>query len=131
MSDALNNFLQNCILFPDIEVESLGIEKIRNQPGQRVHDEVKVIMSRHTAREHIASKGRMLSNYVDCENKPTTGIRMGVPDFLASDFKLLDCYGLRMKNIHTVVGSILNMTSKTYPFDLNYAFLGTPTGYVY
>ena len=103
MRSNLEDFLKNALLQTDAEVELLGIERvarIRNQPGQRVHNEIRVQMSRPWARDHIASKGRLLSEYVDQENRPTAGIRMDVPDFLAADFKTLDRYGLRMKNTH-------------------------------
>ena len=99
----LEDFLKNCLLQTSSEVELLGIERVtrvRNQPSQRIHNEVRVTMNRQWAREHIASKGRMLADYVDSENRPTAGIRMDIPDFLATDFRTLDRYGVRMRNTH-------------------------------
>ena len=87
----------------ETEIDLLGVEKItriRNQPGKRVHNEIRVQMSRPWARDHVASKGKLLSEYVDQDNRPMAGIRMDVLDFLSGDFKTLDRYGLRMKNIH-------------------------------
>ena len=48
----------------------------------------------------ITSKGRMLADYKDETGHPTAGMRMDVPDFLASTFKILDNYGARMRRIH-------------------------------
>ena len=42
----------------------------------------------------------MLADYKDDTGKPTAGIRMDIPDFLASTFKILDNYGERMQRIH-------------------------------
>ena len=103
MREVLEDFLLHCLLLTQTEVGILGIERVsrlRNQPGQRVHDELWVVFSKRSSREHIASKGRMLASYVDDENHTTAGIRMDVPDFLASDYKTLDHYGLRMRNTH-------------------------------
>ena len=79
MRSGFEDFLTNCLLLTPTEVGNLGIERItrqRNQPGQRIHDEIRVVMARQSSREHVGSKGRMLAEYVDAENRPTAGIRI-------------------------------------------------------
>ena len=42
----------------------------------------------------------MLASYVDSEKRPLAGIRMDIPDYLGSDFRTLQNYGMKMRSIH-------------------------------
>ena len=103
MMKSLCSFLSGALLHSEQEIGFLAIEKVRRvrtQPGGLVHHEVRVTFAHLTATDHIATKGTMLAKYTDPEGKPTAGIRIDVPDYLAHDFKLLDSYGKRMRRIH-------------------------------
>ena len=103
ISDNLRKFLIQALYIDESEIDGLGIswvERTRPSPRSAVYDEICVSFADPKTRDHVASKGRFLSHYVDNENKPTAGFRMDVPEFLAADYKVLYDYGWRMKRAH-------------------------------
>ena len=101
----LRDFLKNALLIPEDEIDNLGIEaaertRTRSLINSDIHMEVRVTMADPDSRDYVASKGRLLATYVNSEGRPTAGIRMEVPEFLASDFKTLEQYGRRMRRMH-------------------------------
>ena len=84
-------------------MEALGIQTVerikRSRPGG-IYDEVKVTFGEAVDRDSVAYKGNMLSEFVDKDGRPTAGIRLDIPDYLAGDFKTLTDYGIRMRHLH-------------------------------
>ena len=103
ISDNLSLFLQGALLLSKTEVDSLGIdwvERTRVAPRSKIHNEVRILLPDPRTRDFLASKGRMLSTYVDNARRPTAGFRMDIPDYLAKDYKILEDYAFRMREAH-------------------------------
>ena len=103
ISANLKTFLVSTLQMAPEDVVCLGIQwidRIRSAPRARIKEEIRITFTNQYLRDEFASKGRLLSGEVDEEGKPTAGLRMDIPDFLAADFKTLSDYGFRMKNAH-------------------------------
>jgi hypothetical protein len=61
---------------------------------------VRVTLQDARARDFIAGKGKMLADYIKQDGTPTAGMKMDVPDYLASDYSALDDIGFKLKKKH-------------------------------
>ena len=103
ISTSLKGFLFRVLKINQEDMGCLGIqwvERIRTAPRSKIKDEVRITFSSQFFRDEFASKGRLLGAEIDQEGRPTAGFRLDIPDFLAGDFKLLNEYGFRMRNVH-------------------------------
>ena len=103
MMNNLNDFLMAGVGMAEEDVVNLGIdgvERAKSAPRAQAYSEIKVILSDADSRDHLASQGKHLSQYVDADGKPTAGFRMEVPDYLGGDFKTLNDYGFAMRRMH-------------------------------
>ena len=89
MREAFVMFVRLALRISENEIADLKIEAVRrtrSSPKSRIHLEVCVTFSDMIIRDEIASKGRMLADYVDEDGRPSAGIRMDIPPFLTSTF---------------------------------------------
>ena len=103
ISDNFRSFLTEALYIEEAEIDALEItwiERTRVSPRSSVYNEICVTFGDASTRDHIASKGQLLSHYIDEQKKPMAGFRMDVPDFLAADYKILYDYGWRMRRAH-------------------------------
>ena len=103
ISDKLVDFLEGALKLGKDDIAQLGIDSVeRTRPSQRsgIYDEVRVTMQETADRDWLAARGRYLAPYRTTEGKPTAGIRLDIPDYLAGDFRTLEDYGLLMKRLH-------------------------------
>ena len=97
------DFFKNGLLLTESELQSAPIEKIervRLPSASHIHNELRVIFRDPSGRDSISSKGKLLASYHDSNGRPLAGFRMDIPEYLASDHKLLNDYGYRMKRVH-------------------------------
>ena len=98
----LRGFLSGALKFSSEEIRSLGIMRATRTvlPVRTLaHNEVRVIFRERRDRERVAMRSRHLGRYIDPETrKPTAGFRMDVPDYLASEFKLLEETGYQLRD---------------------------------
>ena len=103
LSDNLVDFLMGALQLCRDDIDQLGIERVeRTRPSQRsgIYDELRVTMMEPADRDWLAGRGKLLAPHRDKEGKPTAGLRLDIPDYLAGDFRTLEDYGLLMKRQH-------------------------------
>ena len=78
------------------------MESIRRAAPNKFHpDEVLVLFKEHAVRDTIIGSSAKLSEMHDKITRSSlAGIRMFPPDYLRSDFKVLEEYGRRLRGIH-------------------------------
>ena len=114
MLDSVSDFLCGALLMSKQDVQCLRISDLRRIPPLRnsnVHNEVAFSVATPDDRDEIMRKGSFLAAYVDSNRRPTAGLRMDVPPFLESTFKLLYGVGIELRRTHG------NGTRKYVKFD--------------
>ena len=95
---ATGDFIHKTLKMPANEMSDEQIEDVRRlRAGGRIHDEVLIIFSDLESRDSVASYARSLADHVDDSGRPRAGLRMDVPPFLMSVFKLLEEHGRKMR----------------------------------
>ena len=102
MTEGVDEFLKNGLMIEQSDLDTIvivTIERMRTSPRAKHHHEVLVVFRDEDTRELVLSYSRNLSKYVDDNGQPTAGLRMEVPNFLASTQKLLQnvCVYLKQK----------------------------------
>lgn len=77
-----------------------SVARTRSSPRARHYLEVLVVFREEDTRELILSYSRSLTEYKNSKGRPTAGLRMEVPDFLRSTFKLLESVTIYLKQKH-------------------------------
>ena len=77
-----------------------GIIRVRNAPSNRIYLKICVTFQTTEERDFFSSKARNLAAYRDEDGKPEAGIRMDIPPFLLSTFKLLNDHGYDIRDVH-------------------------------
>ena len=77
-----------------------SIARVRTSPRAKQHLKVLIVFRDEECRETILSYARNLSGYVNKDGDPSAGLRLEIPDFLASTHKLLlnVCFYLKTKH---------------------------------
>ena len=84
-------------------IGELGIKyvrRVRSAPRGIACMEVLVEFTDDFARDDILSRGPMLADYRDHNNKPSAGIRLDIPQHLLGVFKTLEAFGYALKRRH-------------------------------
>ena len=103
ISNSLKDFLSKSLSIKKEDIGCLGIrwvERTRIPPRSKINNEVRVTFTSQYYRDELASKGRQLAGHIDNTGASTAGFRLDIPDFLSSDFKVLNDYGYLMKRTH-------------------------------
>ena len=114
ISDSLRKFIEDSLGVDQQGVDCLGIrwvERTKTHPKAKINEEVRVTFNNQYMRDEMASKGRLLADLVNPDGTPSAGFRIDVPDYLASDFTILQEYGFRMRRVHG------KGTKRHYKFD--------------
>ena len=77
-----------------------SIERARSAPRGRAYLETIVTFVDKHARDDIFARGPMLADYRDNEGKPTCGLRLHIPGFLMSTFKVLENFAFHLRKKH-------------------------------
>ena len=96
------SFMTGALSIPHDSVEGLGIirvTRVRSNQAGNVYLEVCVEFSNAESRDIVAGLGHRLSGYIEGD-RPTAGIRMDIPPFLASTFRTLQNVGYNLKKRH-------------------------------
>ena len=100
LEHALEDF---CVKALGARRESLHIDSVRrvkSAPRGVAHMEVVAVFSDSYARDDILTRGPMLSDFHDEENKPTAGLRLEIPSHLMGAFKTLEAFAYSLKRRH-------------------------------
>ena len=96
-------FLCLKLLACENECPDSSIQRTRRtrQPRKTsVNNEVLVTFTDRFVRDYVASNGRNLGEYRNQDGVATAGMRMNYPDHLGPDFRALEWYGARMREMH-------------------------------
>ena len=96
-------FLRSKLLACDIECPDGSIQRTRRtrQPRKTtVNNEVLVTFADKFMRDYVASNDKNLGDYRDAGGIATAGMRMNYPNHLGPDFRALEWYGARMREMH-------------------------------
>ena len=77
-----------------------SIVRVRNSPNGSVYKEIIVTFRDPGERDYYFSRARNLAAYRAEDGSPTAGIRIDVPPFLMSSFKLLNDHGHEIRRAH-------------------------------
>ena len=99
----LDDFFKKALKMSDRDLGEIIVESVsrtRTSPRARHYLEVLVVFREEDTRELVLSYSRSLADYKDEQGRPTAGLRMEVPDFLGSTFKLLESVSIYLKQKH-------------------------------
>ena len=103
LEDGVKDFLAHALQMHSYEInelEILGIKRMRENKDSGIYNEVSFTVRDATARDEVFSRGPMLAGYVDRQRRPTAGLRMDVPPYLESTFRLLNNVGYELRLLH-------------------------------
>ena len=103
LGKSLDGFFRKALNMSESDLREVIIESItrtRTSPRARHYMEVLVVFREEDTRELILSYSRSLAAFKDNEGRPTAGLRMEVPDYLGSTFKLLETVSIYLKQKH-------------------------------
>ena len=96
-------FLRTKLLACENECPDESVQRTRRtrQPRKTTgNNEVLVTFTDRFVRDYVASNGRNLGEYRNSDGVATAGMRMNYPDHLRPDFRALEWYGARMREMH-------------------------------
>ena len=76
------------------------MERARSAPKGRAYLETIVTFVDKQARDDVFSRGPMLAGFRDEDGRPTCGLRLHIPGFLMSSFKVLESFSFYLRNKH-------------------------------
>ena len=77
-----------------------SIIRVRNSPTANVFLEVCVTFQTVEERDFYLSRARLLAEFKDDQGRSQAGIRLDIPPFLMSTFKILNGHGHEIRNMH-------------------------------
>ena len=106
-SDSLDatfrDFAVDALLVPDTAVRMAGIMdiiRVRSSPQNSVYLEALVSFRDASERDFYFSKARNLAAYRDDQGNPTAAMRIDIPPFLMSTFRMLNDHGHDIRKAH-------------------------------
>ena len=100
---AFKDFAVEALQIPDTVVRKTrlsGVIGVRSSPNNHVYMDILVTFPDVTERDYYFSKARNLAQYKDNDGNLTAGVRMDIPPFLLSKFKMLFDYRFDIRNAH-------------------------------
>lgn len=99
--EGIEDFMMTALLIDSFSQEWIEhVERAPPMASGSAHDEVIIRFATRQKRDEVFGKRTLLRTYVDANRKPTSGIRIQVPNHLEPTFKLLEAYGYDLRNAH-------------------------------
>ena len=105
MNANFRDFAVEALQVPDTTVRNAAIEgivRVRSSPQSKAYMEILITFSDHYERDFYYSKAKNLAEYRNSEGDPTAGIRLDIPPYLMSTFKLLSDHGYEIRKANGV-----------------------------
>lgn len=100
---ATGNFLKERLAIDSQEIKDEMIEsivRVQRPSGPSTTNKVLVVFKENAPRDQVLGKSGKLAECIDKDGKPTAGIRLEIPAYLQTDFRILFRYGQILRTRH-------------------------------